>query len=162
MRPFSCDIRCMNIASSLSTYRPAIGDSAIVAPSARPVSETDAPRPRRSRAKQLTTVNRSTRLGKRIDELKALYESAFPAGELSPMRRERIGEAAQLKAMSEAERGAWMRGEARCDLDELIRLERRADQAVRKLDLGEAHRKPRTVANNIRRAYPAARLTEQP
>ena len=94
--------------------------------------------PKRDRRRRLTKIDRRSRLGLRIDELKALYESAFPAGELTPLRRERIGEAAQLKAMAEAERGAWMRGEAKCDLDELIRLERRAVQAVRALGLSEA------------------------
>jgi|HubBroStandDraft_6_1064221.scaffolds.fasta_scaffold100364_1 hypothetical protein len=132
----------MDTASSLSTYPPAIGDSAIVAPSARPVSEAESPRPRRSRVKSLTFVNRSTRLGKRIAELKALFESAFSAGELTPIRRERIGEAAMVKAMAEEERGKWMRGEARCDLDELIRLERRAVAAVKALGIVEAKPKP--------------------
>jgi hypothetical protein len=162
MRPFSCDISCMDTVSSLSTFRPAIGDSAIVAPSARPVSETDAPHPRRSREKRLTRVNRSTRLGKRIDELKALFASAFSAADVTSMRRERIAEAAQLKAMAENERGAWMRGEARCDLDELIRLERRAVAAVKALGIEEARARPTSTLDNIRRAYPAARLGADP
>jgi hypothetical protein len=113
-------------------------EATIVAPSARPVSETDTPRPRRSRAKRLTTVNRSTRLGKRIDELKALFTETLGEDALTPMRRMRIAEAAELKAGAEVERGKWMRGEARCDLDELVRLERKADQAVRSLGLTDA------------------------
>jgi hypothetical protein len=128
----------------------------IATPSPRQV--TDPAAPRRCRTKKLTSVNRSTRLGKRIDELRALYEAAFPAGELSPMRRERIGEAAQLKAMAEAERGAWMRGEARCDLDELIRLERRAVAAVKALGIVEETRarKPSPLAEHFSRPPGAA------
>jgi hypothetical protein len=110
----------------------------------------------------LTSVNRLTRLGKRIDELKALYESAFSAADMTPMRRERIAEAAQLKAMAENERGAWMRGEARCDLDELIRLERRAVAAVKALGIEETRARPPSTLDNIRRAYPAARLGADP
>jgi hypothetical protein len=76
----------------------------IATPSPRQV--TDPAAPRRCRTKKLTSVNRSTRLGKRIDELKALFASAFSAADMTPMRREMIAEAAQLKAMAENERGA--------------------------------------------------------
>lgn len=93
--------------------------------------------PKRDRRKTLTKIDRRSRLGLRVDELKALYESAFPAGELTPLRRERIANAAQLQALAEAERGAWMRGEARCNLDELIRAERRAASAVKALGIVE-------------------------
>jgi hypothetical protein len=134
-------------------------EATIVAPSARPVSETDAPRPRRSRAKRLTTVNRSTRLGKRIDELKALFTETLGEDALTPMRRMRIAEAAELKAGAEVERGKWMRGEARCDLDELVRLERKADQAVRALGIVE--RPPETPKPwEVLQAYLAARQEE--
>jgi hypothetical protein len=133
--------------------------TAIVAPSARLVSETDAPRPRRSRAKRLTTVNRSTRLGKRIDELKALFTETLGEDALTPMRRMRIAEAAELKAGAEVERGKWMRGEARCDLDELVRLERKADQAVRALGIVETP--PETPKPwEVLQAYLAARQQE--
>jgi hypothetical protein len=124
----------MNTVASFSSVRPA---EVIAAPSARDVHTHDAPQSRRSRAKKLTFVNRSTRLGKRIDELKALYTSAFPAEALTQLRLEAIANAAQLQALAEHERGLWMRGEARCDLDELVRLERKADQAVRALRIKE-------------------------
>jgi hypothetical protein len=119
----------MDTASSLSTYRPAIGDSAIVAPSARPVSETDAPRPRRSRAKQLTFVNRSTRIGKRIAQLTALFEGAV-AGEISPLRKLKIDKAAELTALSEQARGGFMR-DGSGNLENILLAERRAAAACR-------------------------------
>jgi hypothetical protein len=93
--------------------------------------------PKRDRRGRLTKIDGRRLIGKRIDELKALFTSEFSADDLTPMRRMRIAEAAELRAMAEAERGAWMRGEAKCSLDELVRLERRADQAVRKLGLEE-------------------------
>jgi hypothetical protein len=83
------------------------------------------------------------------------------AGELSPLKREAIGEATQLKALAEDQRGAWLRGEATCSLDDLIRLERRASQAVRALGISEAPR-AQSVRDNIRRAFPAARLAADP
>jgi hypothetical protein len=103
---------------------------------------TELVEPKRDRRLTLTKIDKRTPLGKRITELTALFTSAFAADDLTLMRREKIGEAAQLKALAEAERGRWMRGEARCDLDELMRLERRAQQAVKALGLSEAKREP--------------------
>ena len=124
----------MNTAASFPISRPA---EVIAAPSARDVHTHDAPQSRRSRAKKLTFVNRSTRLGKRIDELEALYTSAFPAEALTQLRLEAIANAAQLQALAEEERGRWMRGEAKCSLDELIRAERCAATAVKGLGIEE-------------------------
>ena len=104
---------------------------------------------KRSRRKTLTKVDMRTPLGMRIKDLRALYESAFPAGELTPLRRERIASAAQLQALAEAERGAWMRGEARCNLDELIRAERRAASAVKALGIVDAKPQPHEPANPL-------------
>jgi hypothetical protein len=131
-------------------------EGSIVTPSSRSVSETDAPRPRRSRAKHLTTVNRSTRLGKRIDELKALFTEALGEDALTPMRRMRIAEAAELKGTAEAARGRWMRGEEKCSLDELVRLERKADQAVRALGIEETRAAPVTLSDYLAARYGGA------
>lgn len=78
-----------------------------------------------------------------------MFESAFPPGELTPLKRERIADAAQTKAMAEAERGAWMRGEAKCNLDELVRLERRAASAVKALGIVETRPKGPTLAEYL-------------
>ena len=60
---------------------------------------------------------------------------------------------------AEVERGKWMRGEARCDLDELVRLERKADQAVRALGIVE--RPPETPKPwEVLQAYLEARQQE--
>jgi hypothetical protein len=118
---------------------------------------------KRSRRKTLTRVDMRSPLGMRIKELRTLFESVFPAGELSPIRRERIGEAAQLKALAETERGAWMRGEARCNLDELIRAERRAASAVKALGMVDAKPKPAsTLDEYLTRRATAKALGELP
>ena len=83
------------------------------APSARHVPADDTPSPRRSRARKLTTVNRSTRLGKRIVELTA--------------------------------RGDFMR-DGVGTLDDIVRHERKADQAVRALTEIEEKPRPPTLA----------------
>jgi hypothetical protein len=109
-------------------------EAAIVAPSARPVSETAAPRPRRSRAKQLTSVNRSTRIGKRIGQLTALFTEALGEDALTPMRRLKVQTAAESVALAEQARGALLRGEGG-NLAEVISCERRAAAACRALGI---------------------------
>jgi|SRR5271166_3528650 len=105
-------------------------------------------KPRRTRAKRLTTVNRSTRLGKRIDELTALFVSAFPPDELTPLKREKIADAAQLKAIAEKARGEWMR-EGRGTAEDIVRLERKADHAVRQLGISEGKPRRPTLAEYL-------------
>ena len=101
-----------------------------------------APAPKRERRQLLTKIDGRLPLGKRIKRLASLFEAAFPAEALGPLKKEQIATAAQLQGMAEEERGKWMRGEARCDLDELVRLERRASQAVRSLGIEEARGRP--------------------
>jgi hypothetical protein len=108
-------------------------EAAIAAPSSRPVSETDAPRPRRSRAKQLTFVNKSTRIGKRIAQLTALFEGAV-AGEVSPLRKLKIDKAAELTALAEQARGAFMR-DGTGSLEDVLLCERRAAAAARAIGI---------------------------
>jgi hypothetical protein len=96
-----------------------------------------APAPKRERRQLLTKIDGRLPLGKRIKRLVSLFEAAFLAEALTALKREQIATAAQLQAMAEEERGKWMRGEAKCDLDELIRLERRAVAAVAALGIRE-------------------------
>ena len=106
----------------------------------------DGSAPKRDRRRTLTRIDKRLPLGKRVVALKALYESMFSAAELTPLRREQIAEAAQLKDLAEIERGGWLRGEGRCNLDELVRLERRAASAVKGLGIVEKTRaKPPTL-----------------
>jgi len=94
----------------------------------------------------LTRIDRRTALGKRIAELEALFVGAIPEAELSPLRRLRITEAAQLQSLAEQMRGRLMRdGEVRgASLDDVVRLERRAAQAVRGLGLNDEPPEPKS------------------
>jgi hypothetical protein len=96
---------------------------------------------KRSRRKTLTRVDMRSPLGMRIKELRALFESAFSVGELTPLRRERIADAAQLKALCEKARGEYMR-DGTGSLKDLAAMERKADQAVRHLGIEEARARP--------------------
>ena len=57
------------------------------------------------------------------------------------MKHLKVEETAQLKALAEQTRGDFMR-DGRGTLDDIVRCERKADQAVRALGLSEAKRRP--------------------
>jgi len=97
----------------------------------------EASKPRRCRRLTLTKVDKRFRLGRRIAELAAIFTSALPADEMTPMKRLRVDEAAQLKALAEKARGDYLRDGAG-GLDDILRIERKADQAVRALGIERA------------------------
>jgi hypothetical protein len=118
------------------------------APTTLSSSARDTPKQRpkriRSRRKDLTTVDKPSRVYRRIRELETLFLLAFESAgvALTPMRRMRIAEAAQLKALAEKARGDTLRGGAG-SLDDVVRIERRADAAVRAIGLpSDAPRQP--------------------
>jgi hypothetical protein len=111
-----------------------------------PASAVEAPR--RSRKRTLTKVNRGSIIGKRIDELKALFTAALGDDALAPMRRMRIAEAAELKALAEKARGDYLRDGVGV-LDDIVRIERKADQAVRGLRINESKPKPPSLAEYL-------------
>ena len=96
----------------------------------------DTPKQRRSRRKDLTVTDKRGRVYRRIRELEVLFLQTFEGAgvPLTPMRRMRIAEAAQLKALAEKARGDTLRGGAG-SLDDVVRIERRADAAVRAIGL---------------------------
>jgi hypothetical protein len=108
--------------------------------------------PKRSRAKLLTKVDRRSLLGKRIAELTAMFIAAI-GGELTPMRKLSVNKAAQLTAIAEKARGDFMRGGVG-SLDDIVRVERKADGAVRALGLVESKPKPPSVADIVARHKP--------
>jgi hypothetical protein len=96
--------------------------------------------PKRDRRLTLTKIDRRGRLGKRVAELVALFSAAV-GGEQTPMRKLKVEKAAQLTAIAELARGAYMR-DAQGTLDDIVRLERKADQAVRTIGISEAKPRP--------------------
>lgn len=112
--------------------------TATAAPTDRETATADAPKPRRSRAMTLTRVDRRGRLGKRIAELTSLYLAALGGSPdaLSPMKRLKVDEAAQLKALAELARGDYLR-DGKGSLDDIVRIERKANAAERALGIVE-------------------------
>jgi hypothetical protein len=103
-------------------------------------------KPRRSRVVTLTRVDKRLRLGKRIAELTAMYLAALGDADLSPLKRLKVDEAAQLKAVAEKTRGAYLR-EGEGSLDDIVRIERKAASAERALGIVERAPKPKTLAD---------------
>jgi hypothetical protein len=96
--------------------------------------------PKRVRRLTLTKVDKRGRLGKRIAELTSMFVDAL-GDDLTPMRKLKIEKAAQLTAIAELARGDFMR-DGNGTLDDIVRLERKADQALRALGLTDAKPKP--------------------
>ena len=80
------------------------------------------------------------RRGKRVAELTGMFAAAV-GGELTAMRKLKVEKAAQLTALAELTRGDYMR-DAQGSLDDIVRVERKADQAVRSLGMNETKPKP--------------------
>jgi hypothetical protein len=99
---------------------------------------------------EMTTLDRCTRVWKRVAELTALFTRALGDIELTPLRQMKIDRAAQLTALAELARGRFMRnGDG--TLDDIVRLERKADSAVRALGIVESKPKPPSIADIVAR-----------
>jgi hypothetical protein len=97
--------------------------------------------PKRIRRRLLTKVDKRNRVGRRIEELKTLFLAALADREETPMLAHKVRQAAELLAMAEKARGDYLRGE-HCQLDDVVRAERRAEGAVGALGIREASSKP--------------------
>jgi hypothetical protein len=92
--------------------------------------------PKRDRRRTLTKIDRRGRLGRRITELTDMFTAAVDE-EPTPMRKMKIQKAAELTAIAELARGDFMR-DGQGSLDDIVRLERKADQAIRAAGISEA------------------------
>jgi hypothetical protein len=97
--------------------------------------------PKRIRRRLLTKVDKRNRVGRRIEELAALFLAALADREQTPMLAHKVRQAAELLAMAEKARGDYLRGE-HCQLDDVVRAERRAEAAVAALGIRDTKSKP--------------------
>ena len=65
--------------------------------------------------------------------------AAAAGAELTPMRKLKVQKAAELTAIAELARGDFMR-DGKGTLDDIVRCERKADQAIGALGISEAPR----------------------
>ena len=135
----------MDIAAASSV------DSQLLATAAPLASrQADGNAPKRDRRLTLTKIDKRGRFGRRVAELTALFAASI-SGETSPMMRLKIEKAAQLTAIAELARGDFMR-DGKGTLDDIVRLERKADQAVRALRLVDGPPKPPSLLEHLARA----------
>jgi hypothetical protein len=88
------------------------------------------------RRRLLTKTDGRSRIALRIAKLKALFATSLADREMTPWLDHKIGQAAELLAMAEKGRGDYLRGE-HCQLDDVVRAERRAESAVAALGITE-------------------------
>jgi len=101
-------------------------------------------RAKRKRVRLPPKINRRTRLGRRVVELKALFLASLEAQgrELTDLLRFKIDSAAEAQAMAEAGRQRYMRGEGSDRLEAVVTAERRADTLVAALRLRDGPSRP--------------------
>lgn len=95
----------------------------------------------------LTKIDRRFRFGRRVTELAKLFTAAV-AGEITPLRRHKIEEAAQLTAIAEQARGDFMR-DGKGALDDIAAIERKAYLAVRAIGIIEAKRREPSLGDYL-------------
>jgi hypothetical protein len=93
-----------------------------------------------SQRRTLTKIDRRLPLGKRITELTKLFTEAV-GGEITPLRRMRIAEAAELKAWAEKARGDHFRNGTPA-IEDVVPLERAAAAAFKAIGIVEPKRLP--------------------
>jgi len=100
----------------------------------------------------LAVVDKRKRLGRRVEELRSIYLAALGGPALiSPMKATKVDAAAQLVAIAEAARGAFL-NDCQGSLDDIVRIERKADAAVRSLGIVDAKPAPGpTLAEHLAR-----------
>ncbi len=106
--------------------------------------------PKRDRRRYLTKIDKRTAFGRRVMELRSVFAESLGAAEMTPLRRLKIREAAELKAIAERARGDWMRDGAG-NLDDIVRIERKADLAFQALNIVEPKAKTPTLADILAR-----------
>jgi hypothetical protein len=99
-------------------------------------------RRRQARFRKLTDMDGRTRSGRRARELARQFEAALGGADaLSDGQRLAVARAATLTAISEDKRMRVLAGE-HVLLNDLVRVERLAQQAVRNLGLDQRQREP--------------------
>jgi len=82
-------------------------------------------------------IDKRNRTGRRIEELKKLYAASLGDRRLTPMLRDQIAQAAEVMAIAEEARAAWLRGSGD-RLDAVVTVERHAASLVAGLRLLDA------------------------
>jgi hypothetical protein len=115
-------------------------------------------RVKRKRRRLPPKINKRSRIGRRVVELKALFTSSLVASgrEMTDLLMFKLDAAAEAQAVSEAARQAFLRGQSNVRAEGLATLERLARDAVKALGIDETRARVPTIAE-----YLAARKAER-
>ena len=97
-------------------------------------------------------IDHRNRIGRRITELEATFKASLGDRELTPLLAHLIRQAAELTAMAEEGRARFLRGE-HCQLDDVVRAERRARARLRRCAFEmrrRARRRPSLSTSRVR------------
>jgi hypothetical protein len=112
-----------------------------------PVASLTPPKKKRNHAKARVRIDRRNVLGKRIAELRAIFtaRAGLDPADPDPVLAAAVEAAARLTGLAEDATAKAARHDPSINLDDLVRLQRVADLAVKRLRL-DAHRKPTTTS----------------
>jgi hypothetical protein len=100
------------------------------------VDATVSPRRRRRRGpKPRQPFDKRTLIGRRVQELVAVFSARIGPGAADPVTAAAIARAAETQALAESARARALRADATVTLDDVVRLNRLAEHAVRALRL---------------------------
>src|SRR5262245_17286350 len=108
----------------------------------------------------LFTVDGRTRLGRRVAELEAIFAEAL-GNKLTDVQVQQVRQAAQLNCIAEVAAERYLRGSDLVTLDDLVRVQRAAALALRRLNIGAAPASPKVdldayLASKRKAAEPCA------
>jgi hypothetical protein len=92
---------------------------------------------RKMRGHEVRRIDRRTKAARRAEELADMYRAKLGAAADDPMMAHNIAKASRLLALAEAEQAKALNSDLDADLDLLVKLNRLADAAVRRLKLDE-------------------------
>jgi hypothetical protein len=112
------------------------------------------PRPNKRRVK--VRIDKRYALGRRVKELEATFRARLGADALDPVTDTAIRRAAEMVALAEAASARALRADPRVSMDDVVRLQRAADLAVRRLHLDRHKSSPAgpSLAHLLREAGP--------
>jgi hypothetical protein len=99
----------------------------------------------RRRTRPIAPFDKRTRTGRRASELAKVYAACIGESANDPITETAIRRASELRALSEALRARALRGDEMVSADDIVRVERLAEQAERALRLDQRERERERV-----------------
>jgi hypothetical protein len=109
---------------------------------------------RRRPRRKPTRLDHRTRVGRRSRELRKHYTAALSGREQTIELITAISRAAELVALAEDLRARMLRADPKANADDVVRMQRVADLAVKRLNLPNASSKPLALRERLNSGGP--------